>query len=149
MRKRHTGRSLTVVQKYFPDVKSIVDGHRPIVLTVTNKHVTRGVKRDPKNCPAALAVNELRPKPDGALVHKHVAYIVRGDTAERYMVPVATRDAIVQEDLSGDFKPGLYVLTPPTLGNQLGRERPPATGKGRKTGKRAASQYIPGVRVFG
>lgn len=84
--------ALGIVRKYHPNVTRVVDAKRPITIEVSKSDCRKGDAKSPSHCAMAKAFTHTH---DGAIVSLSVAYIVDGDKATRYKVPVSvSRDEL-------------------------------------------------------
>jgi len=111
--------ALKIVQKSYPQVTKVVDAKKPVVITLTPEDSQVGQKRDHKHCAMALAC-QRQEHADGVIMSMKAAYIIKGSTAFRYIVPASTSREVVSFDRSGGFNPGQYQLSAPTSSNKLG-----------------------------
>jgi hypothetical protein len=103
-----TGKSaLKTIQKYHPEVTRVVDGTKPIKVSVTTKDCKNARKKSPGNCAMAKA---FKREYDGAVISMSVAYLIDGKKATRYLVPQSVSREIVSFDRHHDFAPGEYSL---------------------------------------
>lgn len=127
--------ALTLVRKYHPDVEKVVDGLKNIRITVDEKDQKNSDPLSPNHC--ALAKACLR-NYDGAIIGMHVAYMIKGKIATRYMVPTSVAREIVTFDRHKDFSSGIYQLGAPWPTRKLGSGR---TGKKTGKGKKSKPQF--------
>jgi hypothetical protein len=139
-----TGTALRLVQKYHPNVTSIVDAKKPIAIFVTQEDCKQGTKGAPNSCAMAKAFSRDW---DGAIISKSVSYLINGTKAFRYLTPESVVREIVSFDRHQDFAPGKYGLSAASGGRSLGARknnggstyRLQAVAKGHELGRRADS----------
>lgn len=123
--------ALSIVQKYHPNVRRVVDAKRSIEVTVTAEDCRSAKKGEPSQCAMARAFSR---EFDGAVISKAVSYLVKGKTAYRYITPQSVVREIVSFDRHQDFAPGDYGLRSPSESNSLAgqkkaREAKPVPGR--------------------
>ncbi len=136
--------ALSIVQRFYPNVKHVKDAGRSLMIEVTEKDCSNlGVKKH-KDCALAVACKRMEAV-DGAIISVGAAYLIKGDTAIRYKVPPSVSREIVSFDRSGGFASGEYWLDKPAhkLGSPAGtgsnnRRKKPT----KKTGFRHVTQGI-------
>lgn len=99
------------IRRYFPDVDRVVDATKSIEVEVISKDVDRAKQKREDCCAMAKACERL-PGVDGAIIKTSTAFIIRGHTATKFMVPDCVTKEIISFDRHGDFHPGKYYLTP-------------------------------------
>lgn len=110
-------KAIEIVQRFYPQVTSVKDAKRSLQINVSEADCrSPGVKKH-KSCALAEACKSMR-EIDGAIISISAAYLIKGDTATRYKVPVSVSREIVAFDRSGGFEPGEYWLDKPQ--NKLG-----------------------------
>jgi hypothetical protein len=122
-------KALATVQRYFPNVTKVVDAKRSQIITVTAEDCKQAKRKAPDACALATACERSY---DGALISMSVAYLIKGDKAERFKVPNAISREIVSFDRHKDFAPGDYFLNAPSAGFRLGPRDHPQPKKKRK-----------------
>jgi hypothetical protein len=111
--------ALTIVRKYFPEVTTVKDALKDVVIEVTDKDAkSKGIK-DHKTCAMAVACQRIFDA-DGVIISIATAYIVRGYTATRYEVTQAVQREVVSYDRKGGFEPGVYTLRKVSEVHRLG-----------------------------
>ena len=104
-------KALSIVQRFYPDVKRVKDASSSLRIEVTTKDTqSPGVKQH-KDCALAVACKKMN-EVDGAIVSISTAYLIKGDVAIRYRIPVSVAREIVSFDRRGGFEPGEYYLDP-------------------------------------
>ena len=126
-----SNRALELVRSRYADVTKVVDAKKPLEIEVTAADLAKAKTKDHQNCALAQACKRAF---DGAIVSLSTAYVVRGKTATRYVIPPTVSREIVAFDRSGGFIPGEYHFNAPPLTERLGN-RKPSRGKGGTHGK--------------
>ena len=129
----------------------VLNGLKPVKITITKTDALRGANKDPAACAAARAC--LRQDGvDAARVHLSTTYLRKGGKWYRYTTPVSLRSEIVAFDRGGKFEPGDYTLSPKqpshrATGKRFGGEDKP---KRKKRAKIARAYHVTiGVRSHG
>lgn len=137
--------ALGTVQSYHPEVTRVVDAKKGIDIEVRKSDCKLGDDKSPASCAMARAAKRTF---DGAIVSMSIAYLIKGKTAIRYLVPVRIAREIVSFDRHHDFRPGLYSLIAPyrSLKMDVMRKKRQAPPK-RKLG--GAGKYRRRVRTSG
>jgi hypothetical protein len=112
--------ALGIVRKYHPNVTRVVDAKRDVEIEVTAEDCKAGKRKGPSSCAMACA---FKREYDGAIISLSTAYLIKGDIAERYMVPSSVSREIVSFDRAKQFAPGDYSLKKPAKSNKLGPRR--------------------------
>jgi hypothetical protein len=118
--KGHVRHSLSIVQKYHPQVKAVLEAKGPIDIEVTADDCAKGNQRAPSACAMARA---FKREYDGAVISVSRAYLVKGTTATRYVIPESVSREIVSFDRAKKFIPGEYTLLAPTPSKTLNAQR--------------------------
>lgn len=122
-------RSLT---RAFPQVRRVINATKPVVVEVRPRDCAEGKKFQTSECALAKATKRQF-KADGVAIRMTDSFIVKGDTAIRFLTPETVKREIVSFDRHKDFAAGSYRLcaTPPIWGR---RNRSPnaSTSGGRK-----------------
>lgn len=114
--------ALSTVQKFFPQVKKVVDADKPADIEVTTADATaKGVKNH-EACAMAVACKR-KFHLDGVVISRSTAYLVRGNRARRFKLPPATAKEVVSFDRGGGFAPGTYRLSAVGDWAKLGRQQ--------------------------
>lgn len=115
------GRSrMNIVNKYYPSVTRIVDARKNATFQVTE----RDSRRSNPLAPDACALAEVCKKTyDGAIISMSTAYLIKGNTATRYEVPVRIARELVSFDRHHDFAPGEYTLKAPAPSFRIGSDK--------------------------
>lgn len=127
-------RALRIVQYYFPQVESVEDGKKDIMIEVTTKDIANSKIKDHAKCAFATACKRTM-HADGFMVSTRTAYAIFGKKAIRYRLPESVSREIVSYDRNAGFAPGIYQLKAPGKYEQLGARVTGATHKpsGRKS----------------
>ena len=120
------------LNKHFPGLRHVKDAKGRLVVTVAARDKAAAKKLRHKECALALACRRQFHL-DGVLIARSRAYLVKGDTATRYELPMAIQKEIVSFDRGGGFDPGQYALLKPA--RLLG---PGGGGRTRKSRSRTA-----------
>jgi hypothetical protein len=144
--KRGRG-ALSIVQKYFPQVKIVVDAGRPRIIEVEDQDLKKSNVQSHKSCAMAVACKRSLHL-DGVLISRKVAYLVRGDKAIRYLVPEAVSREIVAFDRGAGFAPGTYRLVPFPPFNRLGVHKPTGPKKSKATHQPRFRHVTSGIRAM-
>lgn len=104
--------SLRIVRSYYPKVTKIVDAKGPRTVSIARNDIRAARRLDHNGCAMVEACKRIKDH-DGAVVSKRTAYLVRGDTAERYEVPERILREITSFDRGAAFIPGEYTLYQP------------------------------------
>lgn len=119
------------VRHYFPEVDSVVDATKPVIVTVKDTDNSTSKKKTHDACALAHACERERVC-DAALIFPRIAFLVKGKTAIRYRVPESVTREIVVFDRGGDFAPGDYQLSPCSKRDRLGNKTPRNNSKRNK-----------------
>ncbi|CAM5998729.1 unnamed protein product [Sphagnum balticum] len=101
--------ALSIVQQAFPNVNKVVDATEDSVIEVTRRDTSSATVRNHKACAMAVACKR-KLKLDGVIMSISTAYLIKGDTATRYLVPTAVGREITAFDRNAAFEPGEYRL---------------------------------------
>ena len=136
-------RAMSIVHKFFPNVKTVKDAKRSIAITVTKQDTTSAEVRKHHECALAQACKrELHV--DGAIISVSRAYLIKNGVATRYEVPAIIGREIVSFDRGTGFHTGVYVLGKITKDHKQGRK---IKGGGQHTGTRTkARHFTSGIR---
>ena|SRR5437773_9880049 len=102
----------------FPQLKTISDAEKPILVEITEEDCKLGVPSDQTNCAAARACRREY-KADGVYIGIGTSYIIKGTHAVRYITGDALGREITAFDRNGGkrrsgFQPGMYQLSAPS-----------------------------------
>jgi hypothetical protein len=141
--------ALSRVRRYYPKVSRVVDATKPIKVNVKSCDVSGARKKDPTSC--ALARSFVREQDcDGAIIRAFIAYLIKGDTATRYIIPHSVSREIVSFDRHKDFRTGEYQLSAIHNWLRLGAKGRPQGRKdgngGRKHRKPLVVKHSDGMR---
>lgn len=114
--------ALTIIHKFFPKVRRVIDSTHFRSITVTRVDVAAAQRKAHSACALARACNR-ECKLDGAIIALTTAYLVKGTQATRYKVPSRIREELVSFDRGAGFAPGEYYLTPVPVKARLGLAR--------------------------
>lgn len=104
--------SLAIVQKFFPEVKSVSDARKKLRVSVNEKDTRDSTKKNHKACAMAVACKRSF-RLSGVVISRQRAYLVDGDKAVRYALPSSVSREVVSFDRGGGFAEGEYELTKP------------------------------------
>ena len=116
MKKKQGKSALSIVQKYHPQVKKVVDAKHNVEINVTQHDCRGGDPHAPDTCAMARA---FKREYDGAVISMSVAYLIEGDQAIRFTVPPSVAREIVSFDRNHNFSPGEYYLKAPNKSEKL------------------------------
>lgn len=111
--------SLSIVQKFYPDVTKVVNAKKDLPIQVTPKDVNLSAAKDHKACAMAEACKRHM-KIDGAVISTRTAYLIKGNVATRFDVPEYAAREIVAFDRGAGFAAGRYALKKPAPRAQHG-----------------------------
>jgi hypothetical protein len=112
--------ALQVVQKFFPEVKEVVDAERNAIIEVTKQDEKTANKKSHKTCAMAVACKR-KFNLDGVVISVNRAYLVKGKKARRFMLPESVSREVVSFDRDGGFEPGEYELQKVPRSSRLDR----------------------------
>ncbi len=141
-----TSTSLKVVKKFFPAVKKVVDATRNAAIEVTMKDVRSAAVRQHDACAFAVACKH-KFHLDGVIISRSVAYLVKGDTARRFMLPESVKHEIVSFDRGAGFAVGKYALQSVPKSSHLGSRERPQYSKTRETKQKRFRHITTSVRT--
>jgi hypothetical protein len=135
MEDKMRSRSLSIVQKHFPNVVRVKEAKANVVVEVGKKDVTESKRKDHEGCAMAVACKR-KFKLDGVLIATSSAYLIKGETATRFRVPPSVAREVVSFDRGAGFEEGTYRLSkpcnPPDSGGTPNRAN---EGKGKAKGQ--------------
>lgn len=114
--------AINVIRKFFPKVTTVVDATRSTAIEVTAKDASSRAVKNHTACAMAVACKR-KFHLDGVIISRSVAYLVKGKTARRFLVPSSVGRELVSFDRGGGFAPGMYALAPITKSMRLGHSR--------------------------
>lgn len=125
--------ALTTVQKFFPEVREVVDANRPAKIEVMARDANPRAAKNHEACALAQACKrQLRL--DGVIISRSTAYLIKGRKARRFRMTTAASREVVSFDRGSGFAPGVYVLGAicpnARLGTRQGSSRDRHTGAG-------------------
>jgi hypothetical protein len=125
LKHKAKSKALSIVQKYHPSVRKVIDATKPLILQVSKKDCDSASAGRADQCAVAKAVQRQH---DGAIISATTSYVIDGETATRYKTPMAINKELVSFDRSRVFAPGEYTLNAPSKHERLGpRDRPQYT----------------------
>ena len=129
-------KSLAIVKHFFPKVEKVIDTERPAIVEVTEADKRLSKQKDHEVCAFALACKRSF-RADGVIIGLTTAYIIKGKTAERYMLAETVSREITSFDRFGreGFDVGFYHMRPASDYRKFGRKdskhiRTPSNKKG-------------------
>lgn len=127
--------TLSIVQKFFPNVKYVKDAKSGTSIEVTKRDESVSTRRSHKTCALAVACKR-KFRLDGVVISIQTAYLVKGEHATRYKLPESVSREVVSFDRHGIFEPGEYRLNKPNKGHVIGTKggNKKSTGTGTKKG---------------
>ena len=111
--------ALQIVQKFFPNVKHVLDADKPITVEVTKQDNLSAARRNHKACAMAVACKK-KTQADGVIISVKTAYVIKGNQAIRYKMPESASREIVSFDRNAGFGVGEYTLRAPGKTERLG-----------------------------
>ncbi len=114
--------TLSVVKKFFPNVKFVTDAKTNAFIEVTDADVKKSKLKNHKECAMAVACKR-KFKLDGVIISKSVAYLVKGNKARRFDVPESVSREVVSFDRGSGFSLGSYALRAVSPANRMGRPK--------------------------
>jgi hypothetical protein len=120
-KKQYPSTSLRIVKHFFPKVSKVNDSHESAVVEVTNKDTSHAKVRDHSACAMAVACKRVF-KADGVIISVHTAYLIKGDTATRFMLPESVSREVVSFDRNAGFEEGVYQLSKVPKMQELGTD---------------------------
>lgn len=112
--------TLHTVQKFFPNVKSVVDANTDAFIDVTEHDVKSSKVKNHKACAMAVACKR-KFHLDGVIISKSVAYLIKGNKARRFKVPESVAREVVSFDRGAGFSIGKYALQAMPLSSRMDR----------------------------
>jgi len=109
---------LRIVNRHFPNVTKVRDATSPLMIEVTPTDMKTSKRKDMEQCAMAVACKRAY-KADGAIIARSVAYLIKGDLAVRFRVPISVMREITSFDRGGTFDPGEYLLAVPQTSKTL------------------------------
>ena len=135
--------ALSVVRKFFPNVKKVEDSKHRLTVDVHQTDVNAAKRFAHAECAMAVACQK-KEQADGVIISIGSAYVIKGNTARRYAVPASVAREVVSFDRHNEFVPGSYHLAPPAPSNRIGYTRPTGGPNNKKRGpvKRHFTQNV-------
>lgn len=120
--------ALNMVRRRFANVKRVVDATKSVFITVSREDNKQAKPKDMANCALARACKRQNIA-DGAIIGLTTSYLIKGDTATRYITSNAVGREIVSFDRHHNFAEGVnYRLSKISPSTRLG-----TMPKGRKS----------------
>ena len=101
--------TLKTVQKFFPNVTSIIDASRIAMVEVTERDSSSKAVKQHTACAMAVACKR-KFNLDGVIISRSLAYLIKGKQARRFLLPESVKREIISFDRGSTFEPGLYEL---------------------------------------
>lgn len=143
---RKHSHALTIVQKYFPDVKEVHDADEDFPVEVTAADSRTARTKDHNNCAMAVAVKR-QAKAKGVIISVKKAYIIKKEGAVGYNLPESVSREIVSFDRKAGFAEGSYNLSKPGLQSRLGGRKPITKGARSPNYKKRKFHLTSNIRV--
>lgn len=115
-------RALTNVRQFFPQVKTIQDADKPLMLEITKADNENALVKSHATCALAVCAKRTA-KADGVLIGTQTGYIVHGTKAVRYRLGPSISREIVSFDREAGFDVGWYKMSPPCETGRLDYDR--------------------------
>lgn len=133
--------SLSIVQRFFPDVEVVKDASRNVTIEVTKKDINSSQVKNLKSCAIAQACKRAMHL-DGVVISRSIAYLVKDKHAIRYVLSDAATKEIIAFDRGGSFEPGEYKLHKPhdAIAINSGHQAP--TSRNKKRAKRGSPRHL-------
>ncbi len=97
--------ALARIQKQFPQVKKVRDATETISVTVIPADAVKGRRKDPATCALARACVRTSIA-DAAIIGLSSSWLIKGDTATRYLTSEGVSREITSFDRHQDFQSG-------------------------------------------
>ncbi len=130
--------ALEIVKRFYPNVESVEDSTKALVVEVTKKDTQSQAVKNHKECAMAQACKRQL-KADGVVVCLSTCYIIKGTHATRYKNNESISREVVSFDRKAGFEPGIYKFAKISPTNKLG------TNNGRH-GKGKEKAYPPNFK---
>jgi hypothetical protein len=126
---------------------NVVNATMSRIITITEEDISRGEKRDPAGCAAAISCCRL-PRVAEARVHTSTTYLRErpGKKWLRYRTPSALKYGMIAFDRGGTLEAGEYILRPIQPSHQARGERQGTPGTGVKPKTTRPRHTLLGVR---
>jgi hypothetical protein len=122
--------ALEIVRKFHPDVESVKDSNKPLIIEVTKKDAQSTAVKNHKDCAMAVACKRQL-KADGVIVCLTTSYIIRGKQATRYKNTEAISREVTSFDRKAGFETGIYELARVPKSSRIGTNNK-RHGKGKE-----------------
>lgn len=132
--------TLHTVQKFFPNVKSVVDAKTNASIDVTDADVKASKIKSHKQCAMAVACKR-KFNLDGVIISKSVAYLIKGNKARRFKVPESVAREVVSFDRGAGFSSGRYALQAVPISSRMDRPSRSKKVGGKKTGESITKRF--------
>ncbi len=130
---------LNIVKRYFPDVETVRDADKEVLIEVTRRDGQNSKVRNHTASAMAVACKRTY-QADGVIVAVSVCYIIKDNVAVRYRLPESIAREVVSFDRQAGFAPGTYKMLAPsesrTIGSRQGGETDPEEYAAEPPGKR-------------
>ena len=111
--------ALSVVRKFFPQVRRVTDASRNAAIEVTAEDAKSPGKKDHVHCAMAVACKR-KFHLDGVIISRSVAYLIKGKNARRFKLNDSVAREVVSFDRGAGFSPGKYELSKISPVNKMG-----------------------------
>lgn len=139
--------ALTIVQKYFPDVKEVHDADESAQVEVTSSDSKVAQSKDHNNCAMAVACKRAF-KARGVIIAVGTAYIIQKEGATRFLLPESVSRETVSFDRKAGFAEGTYNLIRPKPSHRLGSQQEAKKwNKGAGNKRKPFKHFTTGIRV--
>lgn len=133
-KKQNARSSLAVCQRYFPNVREVVDATTPIVVEITSHDQSHSTVMNHTDCALAVACTRAT-HADGCIIGLTTSFVIKGKVATRYRNTEGISREITSFDREAGFDVGYYQLSPPYQkaphSGPSGRKNPDAANKYR------------------
>lgn len=137
--------SLSIVKKFFPNVKTITDATSNATIEVTKSDVEKSKIKKHNECAMAIACKR-KFHLDGVIVSRRIAYLVKGNKARRFKVPESVSREVVSFDRGGGFEAGTYQLAKIPEKEKLGPRNRPQKIKTRQVKEPRKRHFTTNIR---
>lgn len=124
---------------------NVVNATKSLIITITEEDISRGEKKDPAGCAAAISCCRA-PRVVEARVHTSTTYLRTGKYWVRYRTPSALRDGMIAFDRGGTLDSGEYTLIPVQPSHRARGQRQGTAGNGAKPKATRRRHQLLGVR---
>lgn len=108
------------------------DATKEMFIEVSEDDVAKSSPRKPETCAFARACHRAH-KIDAAYFFRTTAWIQKGKTLTRYLLPPSMQQELTSFDRGQKMEPGIYRLKPPAPAQRMGVLRPGTPGKGKSS----------------